>query len=206
VIPTGYDPQDFHKGKHETDRKSSTFTFFYSGKYLPGDQVYDPFMMINNLNRLSEEYTVKLIVCGHVDESVKKEHCLKYPFIDFKGFLSRTDLIRIAQESDAFIHFYYPNKLQDTISFKLFEYSQYNKPIISINTADSEVSSFLKSSRIGIFCENDDEEAVRDCFKKVILMDINGFQAGINKNEIEKYSIKNTSRELCDFIKLIDKG
>jgi glycosyltransferase involved in cell wall biosynthesis len=199
VIPTGFDPQDFASQTDTETTNNDVFTFFYSGNFKPNTDVYDPQILLKTLAQISRP--IKLIVCAHVLDEIKAEYTKKYPFIDFRGFIPRTDLFKLAQKADAFIHFYYPNKLKDTISFKLFEYSQYKKPIISINTQQSEVANFLISSNIGFSCENDNETEILNCFERVMNLEPKTFVNNIKINEIEKYNLNNTCNELCRIIK-----
>ncbi|HPK40854.1 MAG TPA: glycosyltransferase, partial [Candidatus Cloacimonadota bacterium] len=192
VIPTGFDPQDFANISSPVVKHDAKFTFFYSGNFKPESPVYNPHIVLKSLAELAKDTALRFVVCGHVDNEIKAEYESKYPFIEFKGFLPRAELFQIAQQADAFIHFYYPNKLADTISFKLFEYNQYKKPIISINTKDSEVARFIHQSNIGFACENDNDTDIQTCFAKVLQMQIEDFQNNIKHEAIENYNLKNT--------------
>lgn len=200
VIPTGYDPDDFLHYNKSNKNINKNFTFFYSGKFIIGDLIYDPSMLLESLNELSKEYPLKLIVCGNVSENDKQLLLKNYSFIDFKGFLQRKDLMNIAQNADAFIHFYYPTKMLETISFKLFEYSKYNKPIISLNTKNSEVSKFLDMSSIGFSVENNDKNAIVSQLKEIINLDKKQFLESINEKVIDSLSLLNTTRKLSEIL------
>ncbi len=205
VIPTGYDHEDFIKFQSTVLNNHSNFIFFYSGKFTFGDLIYDPTMLLECLYNLSKEYPIRLIVCGNVSDDDKSK-CLKsYNFIEFKGFLNRKELMEIAQSADAFIHFYYPTKMTETISFKLFEYSQYKKPIISLNTKISEVAYFLEYCNIGFTVENDNKDLIIKKLKEVVNINKSQFLESINIQNITNFSIINTTKKLSEVIKSVDK-
>ncbi len=202
VIPSGYDSDDFKDIAVNKGKNSDYFTFFYGGRLNLEDSTYNPIMLLECLKEVSKKQKIKWIICSSVNKELQKLFVDNYPFVDYRGFVTRSEVKQISQKVDAFIHFYYPCKLFETISMKIFEYTQYRKPIISINTQNAEVSGLLEKTHLGYYCENDNKEEIISLFEKVINLDTESFQEQIKNAELQKFSLSSTTKLLSDLIKL----
>ncbi len=204
VIPTGFDPSDFIEESDQNLETNDCFCFFYSGWFRFNDKIYDPTLLLKAMDVINQTYKIKIIICGNVLEETISELKEKHPYLDFRGFIPRTELIRLAMTSDALIQYCYPTKMKDVISFKMFEYSQYGKPVVSINSKESEIARFLEESRTGFSCENDDLDEMIKLIDYVIRCDKKRFKEQINHKMLDKMSVKNSVHTLSDLIKSLE--
>ena len=189
IIPNGYDPDDYKLLKN--NENDGIFTFCYTGSFDVNNNAYNPIMILKAIRNFNERYpqlNIRFKIIGRISaETMKVIKSLNLEnIIILLNFQPHQKVLEHEKKSDVLIHFYYPKKLIETISIKVFEYSQMKKPIISINTKDAEVSSFLQKTNLGYSCENDDIDAISELFYKVYHLDMNSFRKNINVNEIEK--------------------
>ena len=203
-IPNGFDEDEFEflpQSKIATNKK----IIIYAGKFDINNTAYNPEMIICAIKAMIEDNLIdfELHVYGHKSEAtielIKKFNLRNY--IKLKGFIWRNELIQKESHADAFLHFYYPAKLYNTISLKIFEYSQFKVPILSINTKMSEMSNFIKKSNLGFVCENDNIEEIKKSFEKLLSLDKKEFKKNINYDYLQKFNVKKQAKILSDEIK-----
>ncbi len=203
VIYNGFDPNDY-KNISLKFNNGDIFKILYAGKFNINDIAYNPknvLLGVKNFLEDKKNVKIELIVCGSVNKETKKwieENNID--FVKIQGFIKRDLLINLESEADAFLHFYFPRKIIDTISIKIFEYAQFKKPIISINTEMSEVSILLKKAKLGLVCENDSLEDISHTINQLVKIKKEDFEKNINYNEINKYNQIILTKSLSNII------
>ncbi|MEA1973756.1 MAG: glycosyltransferase [Candidatus Cloacimonadota bacterium] len=208
TITNGYDPSEFVIKSEIPNYACKNLIFLYIGRFDIDDNSYNPSLILRSIQKYNEKQgkKIKLIVCGNINKStiefIDNNHM--NDFIEIKGFLKRNELQKLLHKSHFFLHFWYPQKMKKIISIKIFEYALFKKPIFSINTQHSVVSSLIKKSGIGFFCENDKIDNIVNLFQKIENFCYNDFLDQINLNEIEKFNTKNLTKDLAQLINQID--
>ena len=203
VIPNGFDPDDYTSLRANDNRL--IFTFIYAGKFNLLDNSYNPELLLLAYKKFYETNKindVELFIIAHVNIETKnllKKMGIKN--IKIIEFMPRDELLTVYNRANAFIQFTYPEKLELAISIKLFEYSQYRKPILSITSNSGCTADFLKKTRLGNSCNNDNVNEISNLFLKSYSMDLDVFRKNINLNEIEKYNVINQTEILANLIK-----
>ena len=208
VIPNGYDLSDY-KNMKTNIIDNNKFLFVYAGKFNILDNSYNPVLLLNAFKIFYQKLVVKdveLVVVTRLNKPTEDfMKSLKLNNIRIYDFMTRDKLLKLYEQADAFVQFYYPEKLDIAISIKIFEYAQFRKPILSISSENGSIRDFFNKTNLGFSCENDNITAICKIFEKAYKTDLAKFHENINAEEIEKYNIINQTKILADLIKSVDE-
>lgn len=206
IIPNGFDVDEFKNINYNLPINKEIFTFGYCGKFDILDNTYNPEIIINILNKFDEKYPklakkIRFMIIGKIN-SATNEFINKtgYDKFIFKGYMKKQDTINELSKCDAFIHFYYPNELNDVMSLKLFEYTQLKKPILSISTVESLIGEFLDKSSTGFIVNNNDIEEAVNMLHKILHTNLTEFREGVDEDYLHNYDITKLTKKLAEVL------
>lgn len=206
TINNGFDHEDFEISFTKADRVGDTFNIYHTGLL---NHIRNPKKLWEALTELCESHTdfankIKLVLIGTVDDKIK-EQLLASPIlkdkVDIAGYMAHDDLLKEYPKADLMLMVV--NKSRNAkaqLTGKLYEYLAVGKPILSLGPLDGDYVNLLKETGLGIYCDNNDKEAI----KKALLAQFKYFQQnkGIKKNtqKINQYSRENLTLKLVNLL------
>ena len=206
VIPNGFDLTDFDDS-HKKNKINDIFTFIYAGKLNLLDDNYNPKFFLEAYKIFSlknKEKNFQLIIVSNLNkETVEFFDSLYIENIILYNYMPRNNLLELYKQANAFIQFTYPKKLDFAISIKLFEYTFFRKPILSFTSKSGYTAKFIKESRTGFVCENDNMEDIISLYNRAINLDITNFEKKINTVFLQNYNVRTQTKDLASLINMI---
>jgi len=208
VIPWGYDPEDF---ENIEPKQVEGFTFMHLG-IMGLDRNPEVFFQV--LKELTEEVkgfksALQLHFYGQVDFSVQTsfteagiQNHVKLP-----GSVNRDLALAFTAGSPVLLLLL--NKQHNAkgrIPGKLFEYLAARRPIIVLGPTDSDVSKIVANSGSGRTFEYEDREGIKKGVLELFEKYKNGGLTKPIDNQINQYSVVNTSRQISEFLNEISSS
>ena len=207
VIPNGIDKDDFRE-IDSSELKKDLFLIGYTGKFDINSNIYNPTFLLEIFKKfvnIHKEKKIKLIVIGDANKKTITyiEINNLSDFVVFKGPLPFHEVIKEEAKCNILLHFYFPAKIKNTISIKLLEYLQMQKPILSASTKNSAIEKIINNVKAGFVVENDDEVDILEKMNKLYNIDLKKYLKERNNNYLKNYEIEYLTEILAKEIKAI---
>ena len=199
VITNGYDTPSTQKTK--LDEK---FTISHIGSLLTGRNPKNLWAALKQLIKENHDFKAFFqlqligIVSADVLETIK-EYGLE-PYLKVEGYLSHTDSL-LAQRKSQILLLVEIDAVdtQGIIAGKLFEYMAAQRPILGFGPKNWEVADIVKETNTGVVFNYQE----RTNLKNLLLNWFEEYRKGqlnVNVNGIEKYSRRELTRKLAEYI------
>ncbi|MCB0689965.1 MAG: glycosyltransferase, partial [Saprospiraceae bacterium] len=191
VISNGYDSEDFTAEKEQND----LFTIVYTGHIA---SVQNPEKFFQAIANLIKDRTKKIEVhiYGSADRSVHEtvESLSLQEVVIFHAYVSHHEVTGIMINADLLLLLIPRVNAKGILTGKLFEYLAADNFILGIGDENGIAAEVIRQCEAGTMVDfsKDPIGVVRECYRKWIDKEIH---TG-NRNEIEKYSRKNLTKEL----------
>lgn len=196
VLYYGYDEDDFANSKKKESKKY--FDIVHIGLLghdrSPGD-------LVEILESLSSNKSIRLILAGQVDQSVLESLVRKSSQIEVQelGTISRKKALQLAIDANLLL---LPlNKSENSkgrLPGKIYEYLRTFNPILALGPTDSDAHTILKQCRAGVCYEYNDNAAIKSYIQNILSSDSSNFKS--DKTEILKYSNRNQTQNLSKWL------
>ena len=141
-------------------KKNKIFTLVFTGTFYRDFR--NPSELIKALSEVNFDY--KLIIAGRNEGFLKDFEIIKDK-VEFLGFVSYSESLKLQQEADVLIHL--SNKQSIQVPGKFFEYLGARKPILSIvYTKEDETARLTEELGAGIVCFNS-ADSIRSAVTKL---------------------------------------
>ena len=196
VLYYGYDEDDFANSKKKESKKY--FDIVHIG--LLGDD-RSPGDLVEILESLSSNKSIRLILAGQVDQSVLESLVRKSSQIEVQelGTISRKKALQLAIDANLLL---LPlNKSENSkgrLPGKIYEYLRTFNPILALGPTDSDAHTILKQCRAGVCYEYNDNAAIKSYIQNILSSDSSNFKS--DKTEILKYSNRNQTQNLSKWL------
>ena len=207
VIPNGIDKDDFINIDSSELRKD-IFLIGYTGKFDVTSKIYNPIIFLKVFKKfinIHKGKKIKLIIIGDTNKQTinyLKENDLS-DFVIIKGSLHFDKVIKEETSCNILLHFYFPAKIKNTISIKLLEYLQLQKPILSVSTKGSAIEEMINNVKAGFVVENDDEIEILNKLNELYEIDLEKYLSERNNNYLKKYDAEYLTETLAKEINRI---
>jgi glycosyltransferase involved in cell wall biosynthesis len=198
VITNGFDEADFISSK-----PSNEFVITYSGTI---SEYYKPWVFFRALSEIVRQYPqVKFRFClaGNVSPAVEEEIRDRglSDIFDYRGYVDHAQLTGLLTASTALLYVF-----PETISYmgssgKLFEYLAARKPIIAIDSAESDASAIIRECEAGMTFTRHDEPGLLKYLTHLVDTFISEGSVETGNDRYQKYSRKNLTSHLASIIK-----
>jgi glycosyltransferase involved in cell wall biosynthesis len=206
IIPNSIDYEEYSDLLTEKGNQNN-FLFGYAGKFDINNESYNPANLLAGFRNFildnKQEKKIVLRVYSEINLTTK-EYVSNLGIsdnIELMGYCSKRDVIEGLSKCDAFIQFYYPKKLYNALSIKVFDYTYFKKPILSINTKSGILADYINKSRIGFVSENDSIDEITRNFQKIFTINLEKFKQNINAEYLARYSISKQISNLLEIFK-----
>ncbi|WP_214760492.1 methyltransferase domain-containing protein [Exiguobacterium sp. s146] len=211
TIFNGYDESDFIS----SDTKNATNTKFrmiHNGSFYMNRTPLSIFKAINLLVK-NQKINIKEIEMIFTSENHNLENWQQLvermglsEIIQYTGYLSHPDSIEISSNANLLLLIVGDTpKCKNVIPGKLFEYLKLDAPIVAISPSNSAVENVLNNTNRGLNFECGDELILADFIYENYLAWKTGkvvSNQGI-QDEIEKFTRKNLTRQLCEIFNYV---
>ena len=194
-IYNGYD-EDLFLGKSK--HKYPEFTIAHIGLWSKNQAHTEIIEALNTITKQQPELKFRFVIAGTVDESIKDSlKSIQNVLLDDKGRVSHQVAIQEMLNADLLLNCFALSDISKImISGKLMEYIASNNPIIVIGDKEGDAANLLKEVPNGNVVSPNDVNTLIQIIENVIQ------NQSIDSNyKPEKYSRKNTSKELAEWLK-----
>ena len=193
VLPNGYDAKLLASIKRTN---VPHFHIVYTG-LLTENQDYRIFTKV--LAGLGRNIRIRFSLAGQISESILNYIKDELPEveIDYKGYLSHENALRLMKSGDLLLNFIFKSAHQDMISGKLFEYLATEIPVLSIGNSNSDVGNLFSEASFAEMLPSNDKKAIQNFIIKAIK---EKGKAGNKLPGIEKWSRYELTKDLIDII------
>jgi glycosyltransferase involved in cell wall biosynthesis len=198
VITNGFDTDDTSRDTIVKDKK---FSIAHVGT-LVKDR--NPDVLWKVLNKLLNEHSdfkqqLEIKLVGKVDIFVKEqiEAFGLSQYVKKIDYLPHNEVIKEQQTSKVLLLLVNNTKnAKGILTGKFFEYMASEVPILAIGPLEGDLADILAKTNSGVISNFSDEQGL----EKNILNYFNGFMPKRNEQEINAYSRKGLTRQLCDLL------
>jgi glycosyltransferase involved in cell wall biosynthesis len=198
VITNGFDTDDTSRDTIVKDKK---FSIAHVGT-LVKDR--NPDVLWKVLNKLLNEHSdfkqqLEIKLVGKVDIFVKEqiEAFGLSQYVKKIDYLPHNEVIKEQQTSKVLLLLVNNTKnAKGILTGKFFEYMASEVPILAIGPLEGDLADILAKTNSGVISNFSDEQGL----EKKILNYFNGFMPKRNEQEINAYSRKGLTRQLCDLL------
>jgi glycosyltransferase involved in cell wall biosynthesis len=197
-IYNGFDEELF-EGKSK--RKYPEFTIAHIGLWSKNQAYKEVIEALKNIANQHVSLSIRFVIAGTVDEDIKQE-LLAIPcvILDDKGRVSHSEAIQEMLNADLLLNcFALTGNSKILISGKLMEYIASNNPIIIIGNNEGDAANLLKEVPNGYVVAPNDADNLKTLVEKIIFEP----KTEVTTYQPEKFSRKNTTKELFDLINLV---
>ncbi|MEO6304997.1 MAG: glycosyltransferase [Bacteroidia bacterium] len=195
VITNGFDTEDLNTGAIQKDKK---FSIAHIGT-LVKDR--NPQVLWKVLQKLVKENTtfkdqLEIKLVGKIDIYVKEqiEAFGLSQFVNKIDYLPHNKVIEEQQRSKLLLLLVNNTKnAKGILTGKFFEYMSAKVPVLAIGPVDGDLAKIINETKTGLISGFDDEVNL----EKNILSYFNGKVTDANDAEVNKYSRKELTKELC---------
>lgn len=166
IITNGFDEDDFSFTISQEKEFVITYSGIISGSYKPG--IF--FSALSDAVKKHPEITFKFRLAGNLSPDIEEE-IRRYGLVDifeYRGYVNHQELLQLLKSSTALLYVFPETIKYSGTSGKLFEYLAACRPIIAIDTANSEASAIIDECEAGKSFTRDDQEGVRDYFELLL--------------------------------------
>lgn len=195
VITNGFDADDVSEQVVNRDQK---FSIAHIGTLVKDRNAPVLWKVLGKLVKNNESFRNQLQIklVGKVDIFVKEQMELAglSPFVHKIDYLPHNEVIKEQQRSKVLLLLVNQTKnAKGILTGKIFEYMAAHVPIIAVGPPDGDLAAILNKTGTGLISDFNDEAAL----EKNILFYFNNNLPGFNEAEINKYSRKELTRQLC---------
>jgi len=195
VITNGFDADDVSEQVANRDQK---FSIAHIGTLVKDRNAPVLWKVLGKLVKNNESFRNQLQIklVGKVDIFVKEQMELAglSPFVHKIDYLPHNEVIKEQQRSKVLLLLVNQTKnAKGILTGKIFEYMAAHVPIIAVGPPDGDLAAILNKTGTGLISDFNDEAAL----EKNILFYFNNNLPGFNEAEINKYSRKELTRQLC---------
>ncbi len=198
VITNGFDSDDLVNGGITKDEK---FSMAHIGTLVKDRNA--PVLwkvlgrLVKNHTGFRESLQIKLV--GKVDIYVREqiEQAGLTPYVHDISYLPHDEVIKEQQRSKVLLLLVNQTKnAKGILTGKIFEYMASRVPIIAIGPPDGDLAAILNKTGSGIISDFSDEASL----EKNILFYFENNLPAIKEIEVDKYSRKELTRQLCEML------
>ncbi len=198
VITNGFDADDLLEGGITKDEK---FSLAHIGTLVKDRNAPVLWKVLGQLvsknAAFRESLQIKLV--GKVDVYVRKqiEQAGLTPYVHDISYLPHNEVIKEQQRSKVLLLLVNQTKnAKGILTGKIFEYMASRVPIIAIGPPDGDLAAILNKTKSGLISDFSDESSL----EKNILFYFEKNLPAINEAEVNKYSRKELTRQLCGLL------
>jgi len=204
VIYYGYDEDDFKDLKPSATRQS--FLISHTGIMGPDRNPETLFRVLKDLVAEDENFaqSLKIVFAGPVDvavsDSIRRHGLEKY--YHAPGNIPRREALQLNVDSAILLlPINQAHNAKGRLPGKLYEYLRVGRPVLALGPADSDAAHILAETRSGTTLSYDDYEAIKQFVKDIFYQ-----RKKFEPTGIEKFSNRNQTRRLADFLHQITKS
>lgn len=213
TIFNGYDESDF-KNLNIKNKSNAKFKIVHNGSFYMTRTPLSVLKAINKLikNKMVDIEELEIIFTSYNPNLEEWQQELEKlglgKVINYTGYLSHADSIEISSNANLLLLIVgETTKCKNVIPAKLFEYLNFNSPILSISPPESAVENILYKTNRGLNFESNDEISIAKYIHENYLSWKNGSDIDTHRiqNEIEKFTRKDLTRQLCEIFNSISE-
>jgi hypothetical protein len=198
VITNGFDTDDLNEVDFVKDTK---FSLAHIGTLVKDRNPEILWKVLSELIRTHKKFEQQLEIklVGKVDYFVMEQ----MNHYGLKSYLKKIDYLPhnlvIQEQKKSHVLLLLVNHTKNAkgiLTGKIFEYLAANVPILAIGPTDGDLSVILKNTNTGLICDFKDERTL----KEHILTLFEGYSIEPNQKEINKFSRRNLTKELCNLL------
>lgn len=195
VISNGFDETDFLISHTHLDKK---FSIAHIGSLVKDRNPTILWKVLSKLVNENSEFKNQLEIklVGKIDIYIKEQLQLfgLTQYVNKIDYLAHTEVLIEQQKSKVLLLLINSTKnAQGILTGKFYEYLASHRPILAIGPTNGELADVIEKSNSGIICDFNDELAL----EKSILIFFKGEEKVRNMKEVNKYSRKELTRQLC---------
>ena len=201
VIANGFDNDDLKTGSIIKDLK---FSIAHIGTLVKDRNPQVLWKVLNKIVKENLEFKNQLEIklVGKIDIYVKEqiEEFGLTPYVNKIEYLPHDKVIEEQQKSKLLLLLVNNTKnAKGILTGKFFEYMSAKVPVLAIGPIDGDLAEILNKTKTGLISNFTDEKTL----EKNILDYFNGKVIERNEAEINKYSRRSLTNELCDILKTL---
>ncbi len=195
VIANGFDDNDLKNSVIEKDKK---FSLAHVGTLVKDRNPEVLWKVLNNLIKTNSAFAsaLEIKLVGKVDFFVMEQitnYGLK-AYVKKIDYLPHEKVIEEQKKSKVLLLLVNNTKnAKGILTGKVFEYMASGVPILTIGPSDGDLANILKITSSGLLSDFNDEKLLEEHIMALYL----GKELKPNKREIDKYSRRNLTQELC---------
>jgi len=204
VITNGFDDEDY---EFEVEKKDEKFHIVYTGNIYPGKRDMDFFFRalkesIKDAKISPDELSVDFYsyIYGKIPELIEKFDLRE--FVKLHPFLPHEECRRVQKSADVLLILDSPEEsMKGVATGKIFEYLAAGRPILAVGPKGGAVERILMETNAGILLDN--EEDLKDFFKKIITLKEKAFPFVHDREKIKKYSRRSQTAKMAELLERI---
>jgi glycosyltransferase involved in cell wall biosynthesis len=207
VIPWGFDPEDF---ENITPAAVPGFTFMHLGIMGQDRNPQTFFQVLRELQEENPDFKKELRMefYGQVDYSVEEAYSRQdlQDRVHTPGAVPRGRALELTAGSQVLLLLLNKqHNVKGRIPGKLFEYLAARRPILVLGPPDSDVARIIRETDSGMVCDYEDAEGIKKAVSDLFRQYREGLLQQPLTGDIEKYSVRNLSRQLASYLDEISK-
>ncbi len=200
IITNGFDEDDFNFSLSLSEEFVITYSGTISEKYKP--QVF--FKVLARIIKLYPDLPLKFRLAGNISSSIEreiKEHGLHDIFV-YYGYVNHEELARLLKSSTVLLYAFPETINYRGASGKLFEYLAAERPVISIDSTESDASLIIEECQAGKSFTREDEEGLFEYLEYLVTLFRKHGEVRAGNGMHLNYSRKKLTAELARLIKI----
>lgn len=201
VIANGFDNDDLKTGNIIKDTK---FSIAHIGTLVKDRNPQVLWKVLSKIvkENLAFKSQLEIKLVGKIDIYIKEqiEQFGLTPFVNKIEYLPHDKVIEEQQKSKLLLLLVNNTKnAKGILTGKFFEYMAAKAPVLAIGPIDGDLAEILNKTNTGLISDFTDETTL----EKNILNYFNGLVTERNEAEVNKYSRKSLTNELCELLKTL---
>ncbi|MDQ0255335.1 hypothetical protein J2S74_002717 [Evansella vedderi] len=199
TISNGFDPDDFHHINHLP--KTNKFKICYMGSvYGHIRNVFDIFFQfLENSIRIDEikKTDIEISLVGYLDNIRFPNEWALNDLVSRTGYVNHHTALKEAASSDLLLLLIDPKQGNQTVTSKIFELINLEKPILAIVPPKGAAAKIINETRTGVVIDSNNPSGAIP----YVIKYLNAWKEGKlgilpNKKEIQKYDRRNLTKKL----------